>query len=81
MLATCVIQSPVEALENTQSHLLLHVLPIHIRGGRGALAKASDHPPSTSDIACVYQNGRDDPGSSEEGGWQLETTPAHSNGR
>jgi hypothetical protein len=77
VLATCGIRSAVEAFENTQSRLLLHVLPTQIRGGKGALAKASDHPPLTGDTACLYQNGRDDPGSSGAGGSNLETSPVH----
>lgn len=44
VLATCGIRSPVEAFEYIQSRLLLHVLPIQIRGSKGALAKASDYP-------------------------------------
>ena len=77
MLASCGIQLPVETFENAKSHLLLHVFPIQIRGGKAALAKASDHPPSTGDTACLSQNGRDDPGSSGEGGSNLETGPVH----
>ena len=77
MLAICGIRLPVETFENAKSHLLLHVFPIHIRFGKGVLAKASDHPLSMSDTACLSQNGRDDPESSGEGGSNLKTGPVN----
>jgi hypothetical protein len=54
---------------------------VQTRGRKRALAKAPDHPPSIGEKACLYQNGQDVPGSSGEGGSDLETSSVHCQGR
>ena len=45
------------------------------------LRKPLNHPPSIGETGCLYQNGQDVPGSSGEGGSDLETSSVHCQGR
>src|SRR5215470_12299754 len=46
-----------------------------------APAYISDHPPSTVETACLYLDEPNVPGSSGEGGANLEASPVHYQGR
>jgi hypothetical protein len=83
-----IAQRPLRRLGQTRHHLAPawdaerpFQEQVPTRGRKRAPASTTDHPASTSETTCLYQNGPHAPGATGKNGEDLETSPRHHSAR